>query len=82
MLCQLWLSSLEFHLWLLPPYDIPWDVQVRQIAAAWRQEDNAKATAASGLHGPQRAVATRMRTSVRVDQQSRGAGPSALCMHM
>ncbi|KAK9862957.1 hypothetical protein WJX84_010635 [Apatococcus fuscideae] len=53
------------------------EYQVRQIAAAWRQEENAKATAASGVHGPQRAVATRMRTTVRMDQESRGAGSSA-----
>ena len=51
--------------------------QVRQIAAAWRQEVDAKAAAASGQHGPQRLVAPRMRSSVRVDQESRGATPSA-----
>lgn len=52
-------------------------IQVRQIAAAWRQEVDAKAAVASGQHGPQRLVAPRMRSSVRVDQESGGAGPSA-----
>ena len=52
-------------------------LQVRQIAAAWRQEVDAKAAVASGQHGPQRLVAPRMRSSVRVNEESGGAGPSA-----
>ncbi len=51
-------------------------MQVRQAVAAWGAESNATATAASGAHGPVRQTAARMRSSARVDLESRGSGPS------
>ncbi|KAK9864646.1 hypothetical protein WJX84_000197 [Apatococcus fuscideae] len=52
------------------------EYQVRQAVAAWGAESNATATAASGAHGPVRQTAARMRSSARVDLESRGSGPS------
>ncbi len=53
-----------------------WLWQVRQVMQAWSQEADAKSTAAAGTYGPSRPVAARMRTSVKVEQASRGGTAS------